>query len=396
MPSMPRVITADPTGTIARIMRAAIDLIDRPVRIVDVPNGPEALEEMQRGGADLLISAWELDATMRGLELVLRVRQLSEKTGLIILGDLDDPDELDDETTAESPFVYMSRPVDIQQFVRVLLAGLDGEDMHHAMYAVPAGVGSVGTADMGPIPTLDVQKARAVTDGLLRDLPAMAIVLASRDGQVLLAQGATSSMNLEKMTNALLPIMSTIIQMKEMVGGQGSALQYFDGQDYDVFVLSAGLHHFMCLVFDGEIGARQFGAVNRYGRKACEDLIGIIGASAFIIAPPDIDEEEKTRKAGRKAEKRATKEVKIVAEDVTPLEKAAIFAEPVVEEPEPVRLQPIADLDESIFERLSDIDESDLGDLFDPENLAKLAQENQQDGKKLSWDEANAIGLLKS
>src|SRR5262245_48787663 len=128
MPSLPRIITVDPTGTIAQVVRAAMHLIDRSVIQIDVPGGTEALEEIGRGNSALVITALEIGDDMRGFELALRVKQSSAETGVVILADIDDPEELDEETASNSPFVYMHRPVNVQQFLSVLMAGLSGED----------------------------------------------------------------------------------------------------------------------------------------------------------------------------------------------------------------------------------------------------------------------------
>ena len=91
MTSLPRIITVDPTGTIARVVRAAMDLLDRPISITDVPSGEQALEELGLGQYRMLITAWELDDDMQGLELALRASQTSEDIAVLILADVDDP-----------------------------------------------------------------------------------------------------------------------------------------------------------------------------------------------------------------------------------------------------------------------------------------------------------------
>jgi len=78
MAPMPRIITVDSTGTIARIVSGTLQLLHRSAVQIDVPQGEAALEELQRGGVQLVISAWELYNNMGGLELALRVKQASE------------------------------------------------------------------------------------------------------------------------------------------------------------------------------------------------------------------------------------------------------------------------------------------------------------------------------
>ncbi|MCL4256008.1 MAG: hypothetical protein KJ043_19780, partial [Anaerolineae bacterium] len=128
--------------------------------------------------------------------------------------------------------------------------------------------------------------------------------------------------------------------------------------------------------------ARNFGGVNRYGRKAVEDLIGLLGANAFLVLPPMKKEEPPKRQHVKKAE---VKEEPIeLARAEIPLDKP--------KEPETViqKLDPIKELDlDSLFG--SDVAVSD--DLFDPEKLDELTSTTQQ-GKTFDWDWAQDAGIL--
>lgn len=381
MASLPRVITVDPTLTIRRIVRGAVDLLNRPIIQIDVPGGSEALEELDRGGATLVITSWELYDDIQGPELALRVKQAAPETAVVILADIDDP-ELDQETQAESPFVYMHRPVDIHQFLRVLIAGLDSQNIFEAM-KVTASVASSPLLDHGPLPDIDMQNARSIVKRLLVDVGAMAIILAARTGEVLLEDGAPGYLNREQLTNALLPMVTTTIEMSSLVGGQTQAIQFFDGEDKDVFVFSVGLHHFLCAVFDGQAGGRQFGVVNRYGRQAVQDLIALLGASAFIIhkqAPTTAEQPRPSRK-------------KVATQEAEVLEPVLVRPPVEVPEPEPLKLDPIQNLDVSIFDQLANVDEGAADDLFDLDKLADLV--NKGSGRKeLSFDDAIELGVL--
>ena len=68
-------------------------------------------------------------------------------------------------------------------------------------------------------------------------------------GEVLLEDGATGYLDREQLTKALLPTVASTIEMSSLVGGQPQAIHFYDGNDKDVFVLSVGLHHFLCIVF---------------------------------------------------------------------------------------------------------------------------------------------------
>jgi hypothetical protein len=378
---LPRIITVDPTWTISRIVHSAVDLLERSIIQVDVPGGTEALEEIKHGGASLVITAWELYDDIRGPELALRVRQVAPDTSVMILADIDDP-QLDEETLTESPFIYLHRPVDIHQFLRVLVAGLSGENIFEAAKPVVVAADSP-MFDHGPVPAIDVQNARTIVKRMLVDVGAMAIILSTRTGEVLLEDGAPGYLDRQQLTKALLPTIVTNIEMAPMVGGQAQTIQFFDGDDKDVFVFSVGLHHFLCAIFDGQAGNRQFGAVNRYGRQAVQDLIALMGASAYIIqqqpTPPPV--EQRVRKKP--------------TEETPTIEPAIVRPEIAIPEPEPLRLDAIPEstFDPSIFDSPGDLDLSAADDLFDPDKLADMV--NKGSGRKeLSFEEAMQIGVL--
>lgn len=391
MGSLPRILTVDPTGTIPQIVRGAVDLMDRLVIQVDTPGGDEAIEEVKRGGYDLVISAWEptRDHTMKGWELAAKVKLDSQDTSIIIVADENDPD-MDQQTQDDSPFVYLQRPMNPRQFLRVLEAGLDGKDLKEALVTSSSSGDNGAEMDMGPVPPINVDHSQATLESLLTDLGAMAIVMSSRTGEVLLEVGAVGYLDRVSLTQAILPTMQANITMKDIVGGNSSALQFYDGSDYDVFVLSVGLHHFMAIVFDGEGGSRQFGGVNRYGRRAAEDLIAGLGAAAWIIHKP---QQETVR---RKSELRQTAPAPALEEEELILESASFGEEE--EEPQSVMPQMEAIADDEFD--LDDIfgtgdDEGDFSLFDDLDSLEGLVNDSSDAPRgMMTMDQARDIGLI--
>ncbi len=382
---MPRIITVDPTSSVSRLVRSAIDLLELSVIQVDAPNATDALDELARG-ANLVVSSFLPASNMKGFEFALRVKQAAKDASVLILGDEDDPEDLDEETTLNSPFVYMHRPVDIHQFLRVLVAGLEShEAMIAALHGPAAGVTVTATQDLGPVPGInDMGRVEVITDQLLRDLGAMAIIFGSRAGEALIERGAIGDIDRDELMQVLSPVMNTSINVKDVVGGQVTTVQLYDGDNYDIFVLSVGLHHLLTLIFDGQNGSKQFGAVNRFGRRAVEELIALLGANAFFLQPPSIVKEEPAKRT------RSVKKVDEIDEPIH-LERAQIDLTP---EPEPAleQLEPLADVD---MDALFGGDVALEGDMFDMENLGQIVKEGQQKGKSsLDWDEAQQLGIL--
>ncbi|MCA0456331.1 MAG: hypothetical protein LCI00_20305 [Chloroflexi bacterium] len=383
MPSLPRVITVDPTQNISRIIRSATDLLGLSIIQIDAPSGADALEELRRGGANLLVSSWELDDEMPGLILALEVKQVAPQVGVLILATEDDPETVDEETEGEQPFVYLRRPVDVHQLLRVFIAGLNNENIVEAAKAVPASEAT--TINHGPPPPLNIQNARTIIKQMLVDVGAMAIILSARNGEVLLEDGAPGYLNRELLTKALIPTVMTTIEMSPLVGGQAQTLHFYDGDDKDVFVLSVGLHHFMCVVYDGQAGSRQFGSITRYGRRAAQDLIALLGASAFVIHQPEAAKPAAPAPVSKR--KAATNEVQKV--------ELELAVKPEVQEPEPeqVKLDPIQNFDMGLFDQLGSLDSNTADDIFDLDRLAELV--NTGSGRKeISFDEAIELGVL--
>ncbi|MCS7070218.1 MAG: hypothetical protein NZM00_01850 [Anaerolinea sp.] len=391
MNALPRIITVDPSRTVARIVRSVLDLTDRTAVQIDVPTGSQALIEIGRGDCRVLVAAFKTDDDVKGFELALRAHQISPQTAVILLADADDPVEMDAETRAQSPFVYLHRPVDIHQFMRVLLAGLDGKDIFAAYDPPVTRHGLESLADLSEPPSIDLKAAERICDRVLQDVSAKTVLLYERTGRVLIERGAVGYIDRARLGEALLPGVLTTIEMGKLVGGNITTMTIYDGDTYDVFVLAVGLHHFMSLIFDGQTGSRQMGGVTRYGRRAAEDLITLLGSAAYRLENRVVPPEDMRRRHPHEEPQEEPVEPVILAraEELTGELPAVVLPEPIV-------LEPIADLDPSLLDELTlaSIDPAALDELFDPNKLAELANDSRSRRGPLSYEEARELGII--
>lgn len=372
------------------MVRAALDLLECSATFIDIPAGSEALDEIRHRPCNLLITTPDLDDAMTGYQLAAQARKLTPEAGVVLLVEPDTQD-VDEDALAQAGMICLRRPVDIHQFMRVLAAGLDGGDLFSALNP-PAGGGgdALLLPDLGPVPAIDDAAARTIIDALLTDVGAMAVVLASRAGEVLLERGAVGYLDRERLARALLPMVATSIDMSGLVGGRASTLQFYDGDNYDVFVLSVGLHHFLYLIFDGQAGNRQFGAVNRFGRRAAEDLVALLGAAAYTIQKPQAERDE----ARPRRTKRSTQTGPLAPLPDEALEPIARAAEVTVPEPAPFKLEPVEEFDPSIFDQLDTLNVEAADALFDPETLSELANKSRDKGGPIGFSEAIELGIM--
>jgi len=389
MASLPRVVTVDPKNNIPQQIRAAFDLMDRLVVQIDVPGAEEALDEVKRGGCTVVIAAWDLGVHTKGWELAGRIRQVDENVSIMVLGE-DDDTEMDEDMLEQSPFVYLRRPFDIPQLIRVLKAAMDGGDIFDAVHA-PAGAGHA-VEEFGPVPAINRERATAILEGLQTDLQALAILLADREGHIAVELGTMMDLGREELTHTVLSAVLTTLDLRDIIGGNAAALQFFDGDQYDVFLLSVGLHHFLCIVYEGVRGSRELGAVNRYGRRAAEDLIGILGAQAWLIQRVKREEPEVMRKSqARKTQPEPEEELPQLA----PAQLSTSEMRRVEEEEEAPQLEAIADdaFDpDALFS--DDFDENEADDLFSMDKLEDLAKFDGPKGT-IDGEQAEQLGLLK-
>lgn len=382
MPSVPRIVAVDSSYDVARIVRGALILLNRPHILVEVPTAEDAIEEVLRADTALVVTAYRVAGSVHGVGLATRLSRESLGTPVIVLADEGDP-LLDQQALKEAPFQYYMRPV-AEPFLRGLRIALDGEEAiaveeHEAK----------SDLDLGPVPAIDVNRLRDIVASLTRDVGAMGIFLADRTGRVLIDQGATGYIDREKLAAIMGPAFARSAEVSPLVGGSAWTMQYYDGERLDVFGLALGIHFFMCLIFEGT--SRAFGSVTVFGRRAADQIIELMGDSAYLVKKPEplppqevVPElpkpvvEEPEIQPVRKKKKKDTVELAALFEAQT----AAPVAETAVE----------MDLD-ALFGQ--SIDEGLAASMFDPDSLSDLASSLASGGgERVGYDEAIDMGIL--
>lgn len=400
MASLPRILTVDPSGSIPQQVRAAFDLMDRLVVQIDVPGAEEALTEFKRGGVDAVIAAWQPGNDMQGWELAAKLKQMDDNIAIMLMGDYEDID-MDDETLAQSPFVYLKRPFDVPQLIRILRTALDGGDIFGAREEKQ--IVTSHLPNLGPVPRIDAEKAYNVVRNMMIDIGAQAVFLGTREGKVVVGEGTMGALNADDLSVALVGGILSNFNVRDHLGGNTSTLQFYDGYEYDIFTLSVGLHHFLAVLYDGANGARQLGIVSRLGRQYTEEMIDVLGAHAWIVQRPVAAEEEKTDVRRKSQPRQSPQETA----DAPALERARLTSE-VKSVASVVEDEPEEEL-ESLLPQLEAIDDTEFDpdalfsddfefgdgdDLFSLDALEEMSTDMGGDGKTIDIDDAGKLGLL--
>lgn len=391
MSYLPRILTLDPTGTTQRLVRAVVELSEQAIIQTDVPTSEAALAELERSTYDVVVSALELYSDMDGMTLATQVQAALPETRFIVVGGAEV------ESTFDERIVLLGRPLDPQVFLRVLIAAANGESMIPKTHTATMTAAAV---DYGAVPTINLSGVGSIIETLMGDLSPLGLWLVTREGEVLLERGTDKQLDRDEVAQALLPAMTTNIQMGMLVGGKIATMNFYDGDRYDVFALGIGYHHFLCLVFDGKYGAKQLGAVRTYALRAAQDIIALLGAQAFVVQTA---KNTKRARAGAKAARTTpvrTRTEEIVAAPAPVLEMTDVSSwnsddqgGGADEGRERVMLDPIVDFDPSLLDQLNALDAADADDLFDLDRIAEMAKDVGA-GNLVSGDDAFRRGFV--
>jgi CheY-like chemotaxis protein len=372
MASLPRILVADNQRDISRALRSTLDLLDHPAVVVEVPTAGDALLEVQRAPCDLLVSAYELPG-MNGLELAERAAAEAPGMKAIVIAGAESraPDE---ERLRGASCTFLVRPLAADRFAGALRMAL-GEGTPEPT-APPA-------EDLGPVPEVHLGELRSILSALLTDVGAMAIVLVDRNGELLIEQGAVGYLDRGRLTSVLAPTFALMAHIAEIVGGDPRGMHFWDGEEFDIYGLSVGLHHFVCLAFEGSAGNRALGSVSIYGRRAIDEMLKVIGPAAFEV-----------RKAKPAAPSPLVRKPAAARPAPSPVAEPRRPGQP---EREPPRPPPVVEVDDAALEdALGKVQSADVDAFWESvgQGEESLSREVGGDEGALSFEEALQLGLL--
>jgi CheY-like chemotaxis protein len=388
----PRIIIVEENQGIALLVRASLDLLGRRPRLIETHTGEDALDELQIGTSDLLITAQSLVGDINGPSLAIQAKHDNAALPVIVLGNEADPEPTDQEIM-DAPFQYLRRPLIPELFIRVLRLALDGPE------SVPPEEAPMDL--IGPVPQIDADRLRPICNKLMRDVQAMSYILADRNGKVLTYDGMAGFIDRDLLAAASGPAFAATMRMIPILGEKPRVLKYYDGDKFDIYSLAIGLHYFISLVFDGANGNRMLGSVARFGRVAADEMAALIGDGAFRVQASLAPEPTKVTPVHKEMEAKkrdyaAPAEPEAVRKKLRRSQEMAMVNQEQLPEVAPIvepQLAPIEDFDPSILDSLDSLDMSQADALFDPERMADIAQKVNS-GSRMSSADAEAQGII--
>jgi CheY-like chemotaxis protein/predicted regulator of Ras-like GTPase activity (Roadblock/LC7/MglB family) len=360
-----QILIVDDEREITRMLRAALELIDRNYKIVEVPSAEEAMLEIRRTAFDLVIVDVRLPG-MDGLELTRRIRKARPDAQIAIITGNSNP-RTEAEARKLNPVAYLTKPLDQKEFAAVIQKVLGGKMPDFAPGEAP------------PPPSVADRLS-----ALRRDLGCMAVYLADLDGLVIARAGDVSAFGIEEMVRHIEVAFSASLKVCHLLGGLVPLnMHFFDGDDYDVYVINVGQSFMLIMLFGGEMGAKQMGLVLRYGRQCADDLLNVMAERVPLPLPYE-------QPAPLPVEAAPVTETIIIP---IPEAEPIVLPSPHLPVPEPEPALPVLDIRTDVLDAAAtSLNELDLDSFWD-EAVSEVESAATR-GSALSFEQALKLGLV--
>ncbi len=363
-----RILIVDDEREITRMLHAALQLIDRNFQVAEVPSAEEAMLEIRRTSFDLVIADLRLPG-MDGLELLRRIRKSRPEVQVVIITGNNTP-QVEAEARKLNPVAFLKKPINPKEFAVVIQKVFGGN------------LPDLTTEDAPPPPSVATRLS-----ALRYDLGGLAVYLADLDGVVVARAGDVSSFNIDEMVRHIEVAFSASLKVCHLLGGLVPLnMHFFDGDDFDVYVLNVGQSYMLIMLFEGEMGAKQMGLVLRYGRQCADDMLNAMAERA--PAPTYLTP---TATPAQVEAALMTETITISIPEAEPMILSAVAHAPVpVPEPEPA--QPVLDIKDDVLNAAAgSLGEQDLDSFWD--SAAAEVESGATRGSALSFEQALKLGL---
>lgn len=265
-----RILIVDDDREVARVLRTALELEDSSFAVVAVPSAEEAILEVRRNDYDLLLLDVRLPG-IDGLEMMRRIRKTKPEAQVIVMTGNPSP-EVETEARRLKAAAFITKPVTTDEFLRQVREALKRQTDNAA-----------SQADL-------IRSAPSLSERLVslrNDLGCLAVYLIDLDGHVVARAGDVVSFKIDSILAPLEASFSASLKICRALGGFVSQnLHFFDGDEFDVYLVNVGQSYMILMLFEGDRGAAQMGPVLRYGRQCADDMLNALAGLPTDQADP--------------------------------------------------------------------------------------------------------------
>lgn len=273
--SVPRVLIVDDHVEVRRVMRSALETLEKELEIVDVPSGEEALVVAASKPVDLLISDLRM-AGMTGLELKQKIQKYCPGLKVFVITGITDP-EVRQASIAVGADAFFLKPVDMDAFLQAVEATLG---LVEPPEQIPDRQDSLPSPDFNPFDRISA---------LRNELDAISVVLIDDQARVLLKDGDLPAALLESTLLALLidALKSSLSISNSLDRSSPESLMIFPGGSFNLALAHVGQVYALMIVSEKKLGTGFLQMVTPAIRRAANDLAINLAAIDLLVEPKE-------------------------------------------------------------------------------------------------------------
>jgi CheY-like chemotaxis protein len=263
------------------MLRTSIELSGWECVIIDVPSGEEALHELGRGPIDLLVADIRLPG-ISGLEVMQAHRRINPQSKTIIVTG-DPSEEARTEAEADDVVVMLTKPIGTSLFLEAVAS-------------------VIKDIDKPILPRTHQPESRRalmnILGNLRKKLDVYAVILLDDFGRVIAADGELPGIDREVTFAALASASNAGLKVSTLMEGLLPAnLQYYEGEEYNLFLFNVGAYYNLIIAFERGSGGQRWASIVLTGRKAAQELLDKLASSGLVSVDADTQQilEERRR-----------------------------------------------------------------------------------------------------
>jgi DNA-binding NarL/FixJ family response regulator len=244
-----QVLIVDDQKDVSRLLRSALETIEKGLKVWEAPSGEEAILEASLTKIDLLIADFRLPG-ITGVQLMNKIRMRSPEMKVMIISGVSEP-RLLREIEEAKPDVFLPKPVQMSDFLAAVERCLGmTQTIVNTTQAIQAQTAA---------PVIESRKGLGdLLVNLRKDLSAQAVLLLNGMGQVVAEAGQLPDPNnAAPLIASLMSMFNAAQKVAGLIDHGANHLHLFNNENLDGIFLPVGPAHALFLAGKGMADAKS-------------------------------------------------------------------------------------------------------------------------------------------
>lgn len=274
MADVKKVLVVDDHFEMLEFLQSMLELSEYDYEVLAVPSAEEGMLELGRTAFDLLITDVRLPG-MSGFDFVRRSRKRSRNINLpVIMITAYSSNQGRQEADELGVYRYFTKPFgDTDEVITAV---------NEILYGAPPAIEPETDVPITVAPHVDITLPANVEKRLrtlTADTGAALVLLATKQGQMLIETGAIRDVNTTHLASIISGNLINSKQLTQQLGGDSvTTIQYHGGEHLEMYTANIGTDYFMSIVFDVQVRRGRFGTIWVFTQRAIKDLLPLLPA----------------------------------------------------------------------------------------------------------------------